>query len=135
MASDYLEEQLGTHLLRTASFPKPTTIYVALFTVMPADDGTGGTEVTGGSYARVLHGPDDAKWAAPTGGNGQFSNASAVTYATPTANWGTVVGFGLYDASSAGQYLGGATLSASRTIASGDPAPNFPTGALKVTFS
>ena len=132
-ASNYLEEQIGTHLLRTSSWPKPTAIYVALFTTLPAEDGTGGVEVSGGSYARVQHGPSNATWAAPTGGNGQFSNTGSVLYAAPTANWGTVVGFGLYDDATAGNYLGGALLTASRNIVSGDPAPNFPEGALKVT--
>lgn len=31
----------------------PATLYAALFTVIPSGDGTGGTEFTGGTYARI----------------------------------------------------------------------------------
>lgn len=134
-ASDYLEGQIGNHLLRTASWTKPTNLYVALFTTMPAEDGTGGVEVSGGSYSRVAAGPGDAYWNGPSAGNGEFSNAAIVTFATPTGSWGTVQGFGLFDASSSGTLLLAGTLTTARTIASGDPAPNFPVGALKITVS
>ena len=50
--SDYLEVELRKHIFRTGSFTKPTVLAVGLFTVTPSDSG-GGTEVSGGSYARV----------------------------------------------------------------------------------
>lgn len=134
-ASDYLESQVGTHLLRTGSWTKPSAIYVALYTVMPAEAGTGGTEVTGGSYARVEHGPSDATWSAPVSGNGQFSNIGTVQFPAPTANWGEVVGFGLLDASTGGNYLIGNTFATPITINSGDPVPAFATGGLVVTVA
>ena len=40
-----------TSVFRTSSF-RLAAIYLALFTAMPSDSG-GGTEVSGGSYARV----------------------------------------------------------------------------------
>lgn len=96
-----------TSTLFAGSTP-PTTHYVALFTTNPTDDdGTGAVEVSGGSYAR-------ASITAATGysaisGSGasahQISNSGVVTFATPTADWGTVVGIGLYDASSSGHLL------------------------------
>ena len=52
-AANYLEEQIGTHLLRTGVWPKPAGIFVALFTTMPAEDGSGGVEVSGGSNGPV----------------------------------------------------------------------------------
>lgn len=133
-AIDSLEADIGTHLLRTASWTKPTDIYVALYTTMPAADGTGGVEVSGGSYARVLHGPGDAYWDAPVGGNGEFKNTTAITFPVPTANWGLVVGFGIFYVSSGGTPQIAKTLDTARNIASGDPAPNFPVGSLKITF-
>ena len=51
-ASDYYEGQLIDHTFRTASFTKPRGLAVARFTSAPSDS-AGGTEVTGGSYARV----------------------------------------------------------------------------------
>ena len=132
--SDYLEVQLVGHLFRTLTFSKPAAIYVALFTAAPSDAG-GGTEVTGGSYARVAHGPSDATWAATSGTNGVTSNATAITFPAPTANWGVVTHFAIFDASTAGNLLFHGVLTASKTINNGDPAPNFPIGSLVVTLA
>ncbi|TXI24269.1 MAG: hypothetical protein E6Q61_05375 [Nitrosomonas sp.] len=134
-ASNALEESIGTHLLRTSAWVKPTNVYMALFTTLPGEDGTGGVEVTGGSYARINVGPSDANWNLPAGGNGEFSNAVVFTYAVPTANWGNVVGAALYDASTGGVMQAKATLDTARNIVAGDPAPNFPVGSIKFVFS
>ncbi len=134
-ASNALEELIGNHLLRTGTWVKPTNIYMALFTTLPGEDGTGGVEVTGGSYARISVGPSDANWNAPSGGSGEFSNAVVFTYAAPTANWNNVVGAALYDASTGGTMLSKATLDTARNIIAGDPAPNFPVGSIKFTFA
>jgi hypothetical protein len=133
-ASNYLEEQIGTHLLRTGSWTKPAALYVALFTTLPAEAGTGGTEVSGAGYARVQHDPGDANWAAPTGGNGLYSNVGAVQFGSPTANWGSIAGFGLYDADTGGNYLLGALFASPVTVNAGDPAPAFATGQLTITI-
>lgn len=134
-ATNTLEELIGNHLLRTATWAKPATIYVALFTTLPAEDGTGGVEVTGGNYARVQCGPSDAAWNAPVSGNGEYSNAAAIVYGAPNANWGNVVGAGIFDALSGGILLAKATLDTARNIVAGDPAPNFPAGSLKFIFA
>lgn len=76
----------------------PATWYVGLFTTMPNDAGSGGTEVSGGSYARV----------AVTNNGTNFPSANpkitgtAVTFPTATGSWGTVVGYGFFTASSGG---------------------------------
>ena len=134
-ASNYLEEQIGTHLLRSLDWPKPQALYVALFTTMPAEDGSGAVEVSGGGYVRVQHGPGNDKWSAPASGNGLFSNLGTILFPSPSADWGTVVGFGIYDDATAGNYLLGGILAVQRTITGGDPSPNFPEGALKLTVS
>jgi hypothetical protein len=132
--SDYLEGELRKHIFRTGSFTKPTGLWVALFTSAPSDAG-GGTEVSGGSYARVSVAPLDANWTAGSSTDGVTSNASAITFAAPTANWGTVTHFGLFDASTAGNLLVHGALTASRIINNGDAAPSFAAGALTVTFA
>lgn len=134
-ATNTLEESIGNHLLRTSTWAKPAGIYVALFTTLPGEDGTGGVEVSGGNYARVQNGPSDAAWNAPVGGNGEFSNASAIVFGSPNANWGNVIGAGIYDASTGGILLARASLDTARNIVAGDPAPNFPAGALKFIFA
>jgi hypothetical protein len=141
-ASDYLENKLIDHLFRTAAYTKPAALYVALFTAAPSDSG-GGTEVVGGSYARVNLAPLDTNWVATQGGtagtssgsSGLTSNAVAITFPAPTANWGTVTHFGIFDAASGGNLLVWDALTASRTILSGDPSPSFGPGALQITVA
>lgn len=132
--SDYLEVELRRHIFRTGSFAKPSVLAVGLFTAAPTDAG-GGTEVSGGSYARVAVNPLDANWSAPDSTGGVAANVSAVTFPSPTANWGTVTHFGIFDATTAGNMLVYGALTTSRIINNGDAAPSFAPGALTVTFS
>jgi hypothetical protein len=131
--TDYLEGEIIKHIFRTGSFTKPTVLAVGLFTAAPSDAG-GGTEVTGGSYARATLNPLDANWAAPAGGNGVTSNSSTITFTTPTANWGSVTHFAVFDAASAGNMLFWGSLTVSKTINSGDTV-TFPAGSLTFTFA
>jgi hypothetical protein len=133
-ASDYLEVELRKHIFRTGSFTKPTVLGVALFTVTPSDSG-GGTEVSGGGYARVDLPPLDANWTAASATDGATDNAVAITFPTPSANWGTVVAFGIFDATTAGNLLVWGAITPSKTINNGDPAPAFAIGALDVTIA
>lgn len=116
-----------------ATIPALDTVYFALFTVSPSDSG-GGTEVTGGSYARISYASTLANWAgtqsaasttASTGTGGQTSNNNAITFAAPTADWGTVVAVGVYDKLTTGNLLFWKALTANRTLLNGDPAPAF----------
>jgi hypothetical protein len=140
--SDFLENRLLDHLLRNTAYTMPTGIYVALFTAAPSDAG-GGTEVTGGSYARVQVGPSTTAWTATQGGTagassgtgGQTANAADITFPAPTANWGSVTHFALFDASTAGNMLLWAALTAAKTINGGDAAPKFLANALTVTLA
>ena len=132
--SDFLEGELIKHIFRTGSFTKPAGLHIALFTAAPADAG-GGTEVTGGSYARAQLNPGDANWAAPAGGNGQTSNLVVITFPAPTANWGQVTHAAVLDAASGGNYLLHGALAQPKTINNGDPAPSFPIGSLVFTFA
>jgi len=105
-------------------------MYVALLTAAPTDAG-GGTEVVGGSYARVAYQPIDANWTAPTSA-GDASNKLAVTFPTPSANWGQVVAFGIYDRLTGGNLLWYAGLTEPVTVNNGDAAPSFAIGAVHV---
>lgn len=131
--SDFLENNLINHLFRTASYSKPAGLHIALFTAAPNDAG-GGTEVTGGSYARVARAPGDANWAATSGTNGQTSNVAAINFGTATANWGTITHIGIFDASTGGNLLFWGALGTSRTINNGDSF-EIPAGQLTVTFA
>lgn len=140
--SDYLENKLIDHIFRGSSFTKPTALYVALYTAAPSDSG-GGTEVTGGSYARAQLDPSNSNWQNTQGNNtgdstgtgGHTENSVAITFPTPSANWGTVTHFGVFDASTSGNLLFHGALTTSKTINNGDPAPSFAIGDLDITLA
>lgn len=140
--SDYLENKLVDQLFRGQSAPTTTTLYVGLLTAAPSDSG-GGTEVSGGSYARVAVTSSLANWAgtqaaastvASSGTGGQTSNNAAITFPTPAATWGLVTHFGIYDAASAGNLLFWGALTISKTINQADTV-TFPAASLSVTFA
>lgn len=132
--SDYLEGQLRAHIFRTASFTKPTALYISLHTADPTDAASG-AEVSGGSYARVQRDPLDANWTAPDATGGLTDNVAAITFPAPTANWGVVTHFAIWDAATLGNMLVHGQLTTPKTINSGDAAPSFAAGALDVTFA
>lgn len=122
------EAAVLNHIFGKATLTAPT-LYVALFTTAPTDDAGGGAvEVSGGGYARLATAATD--WnTAVAGAPTALSNAVALTFAQATAAWGTVVGFGLYDAASLGTLWLDGLLGASKAIALGDTA-EFAAGAL-----
>ena len=108
-------------------------IYVSLHTADPTDAGTG-TEVSGGSYARVNQDPLDANWSAPDLTGGITRNVNSITFPSPTANWGQVTFFGIFDAATAGNMIISGALTTPKTINNGDPAPLFPASSLVLTL-
>lgn len=125
-ASDYLENALINAVLRNTAYTSPTTVYAALFTTATTDAG-GGTEVSGGSYARTA-----VTFGAPT--DGSTSNTADVTFPTATGAWGTVTHVAIYDAATAGNMLFHGALTASKTVNSGDTF-KFATGDLTITLA
>jgi hypothetical protein len=123
----YSKGELIKHLFRSGSMTKPSALYVALF--------VGGTEVSGGGYARVAHGPSDSTWADQTSGDGRTANIGAITFPSPTASWGVVTACKIMDASTGGNALASGNLAAAKTVNNGDPAPTFADGVLVVVFS
>jgi hypothetical protein len=134
-------QAIGITGATAAAATGPATLYVALFTANPTDTG-GGTEVTGGSYARVAVTSSLTAWAATqstnptptntasTGTSGTTFNSAVVTFPAPTANWGTITGFAVFDATTAGNPLFYSALTTSKTVNNGDAAPSFAVGAL-----
>lgn len=128
-ASDILEGLVRGHIFRTATWAKPTVLAIALYTAAPGETG-GGTEVSGGSYARVQRDPLDANWTAASATDGLTDNAAAITFPSPTANWGVITHQALHTATSGGDMWIYGALTTPKTVNSGDAAPNFPIGAL-----
>lgn len=141
--SNTLENRLIDHLFRSISFAAPTALYVGLLTATPADDNGTFTEVSTSStgYARVSVAPGSSNWAntqnsgtgASSGTTGTTSNIGVITFGNPIgAGWGSITGFAIYDASTAGNMLWWGTLTQAKTVNAGDAAPSFQAGALSI---
>jgi hypothetical protein len=109
--TNYLENTLVDMLFRGQAFIVPATLYIGLFTTMPDAGGLSGVEVSGGAYARAPIASSLTNWAgtqgeatvmASTGTGGVTSNNVAIEFVTPMANWGLVLGYGIFDAATAG---------------------------------
>jgi len=139
--TDYFENKIVDHLFRGVALSEssPASYYVGLLTAAPSDSAAG-TEVSGGAYSRVAVGRDQASWkgthgsatGASSGTNGTISNAAQITFPAPTANWGSITHFGIYDAASAGNLLVWAPLTTPKTVNNGDAAPAFAIDALTI---
>jgi len=122
--SNYLETEVLDWAFSTGTATRPTSWYLALYTAAPSDTG-GGTEVSGGGYAR------QSVVFTVTGNTA--SNNAAIEFPTATANYGTVTHIGVFDASSAGNLLAYAALTTSKTIETGDVF-RVPSGDLDITL-
>lgn len=129
--SDYLENKLLDHLLGGGDYTPAGTLYVALFTAAPSDSG-GGTECSGGSYARKSVTNNTTNWPVTSGAS--KSNGTLISFAAATGSWGTVTHWGIFDASSGGNLLAWGAMDSSQAVASGDTA-SFAIGALVINMA
>lgn len=139
--TDTYENKIVDAMFRAQAFSEttPASYYVALYT-SSCTDASRGTEVSGGSYARVAVSRAAASWkgthgsvtGASSGTSGTISNAAIIQFAAPTANWGVVTAFGIEDASTAGNQVVCNNLTTPKTINNGDAAPSFAIDALTV---
>jgi hypothetical protein len=82
----------------------PGSVWLALFTVVGTDAGTGFTEVSTGSYARVLVQAANIN-AAGSAIPCTISNSGTLSFPASTASWGNIIAWGIYDAVTAGNLL------------------------------
>ena len=109
----------------------PASFWLALFTGVPSVSG-GGTEVVGGSYARVEIVNNTTNWPVPT--VGQIICQFVATFPTPTAPWGSIVAVGMYDGSTGGNLETFYQLPVPKSIGTGDNY-SFPIGNILVRLS
>jgi len=110
--TDFMENKIIDHMLRNQAYTPPSTVYLALFT-SATDDSGGGTEVSGGSYARQAV-------ALTAASGGASENSADITFPQATADWGTITHVALMDALTGGNMLMHSPLDASKTVNSGD---------------
>lgn len=111
--SNYLENKLIDHLLRTTTFSQPSVIAIALCTTAPTDASTGATIVEvpdANNYSRQTLNPLNANWEATQGGTsgassgtgGATSNAVDVDFPAPSGSWGTITHVAVCDSATWG---------------------------------
>lgn len=130
--NDGTETRILDHIVGKTSYTMPSTVYLALFTTAVNDAG-GGTEVSGGSYTRKLTAGSD--WVAAAAG--ASSNATIITFVTPTGSWGTVTHFAIMasvSGTTAADYIGWSDLTVSQAIGTGNTV-SFAIGALALTLT
>ena len=108
------------------TFPR-TAMVVALWIGSPTDTGSGGAEVSGGDYVRVLTTPSD--WSAAL--LGSIDNSNMISFNEATASWGEITHFGLFNTTEDMLFYG--LLTAPVTITTGQVAI-FPPYQLAVTL-
>jgi hypothetical protein len=122
--SNTFETRVLTWVFTGSAATRPTAWYVALFTTAPSDTG-GGTEVSGGGYARQA--------VSFTVSGDTASNSAALEYPTATSSYGTVTHVGVFDASTSGNLIAYAALTTSKAIDTGDVL-RLPAGDLDITL-
>lgn len=125
--TNYAENLVLTWAFTTSSATRPTSWYVALYTVAPGEAG-GGTELSGSGYSRQSA-TFTVSGTAPT----TASNSAAVEFPEATGSWGTIVAAGIFDAASSGNLIAFANLTTSKTIDTGDVL-RFNTGEIDITL-
>ena len=107
--SDYVEDEVLDHVLKTGDWAQPTNLYVGLSTADPTDDASGIAEPGGNGYARVQHNNWDAAASRAT------ENTGTISFPEATGTWGTIAYFFISDASTGGNMIAHGALSASKT--------------------
>ena len=115
--SSDLEDKVMNHVLGGSDYTRLATVYLALFTAAPNETG-GGTEVSGGSYARLAITNNATNFPAASGG--QKTNGIALTFPAASASWGAVSHWAIMSASSGGLLLFFGAFSAAKTIGDTD---------------
>lgn len=131
--SNYAANGFLDRMFRNQAFTVSAN-YATLHTTT-CSDSAAGTEVSGGSYARKeidnVGGVSPA-WEAVA--SGAVQNANAVTFATATASWGTVVAMAIFDASTSGNMLAYTNGTVDQTVGTGDIV-QFAAGAIDLSQS
>lgn len=133
-AGDYLEQQLLNHIFRnTAIFTPPANVYVGLYTAATDDTNAGGTEVSGGAYARKAV-PTTGGWSDPGSTGGLTDNVAIIDFGIASASWGTISHLAIMSALTVGNRFFHGALAASKAVGSGDSF-QFDVGALDISLA
>lgn len=109
MANGYLSDAFADLVLAAvlagATGGLPASLWVGLTTVLPTDgEGAGVVEPAAAEYGRVELPCDAGTWSSM--GARSMETAVDVEFAPALTDWGQILGYPLYDAETAGVYLG-----------------------------
>lgn len=112
-ASAYLRDEILDHVLGKGStnWSSPTTLAISLHSADPST--TGASELSGNAYARQA-----VTFGAASAGSKKNSTAPAFGPASPSA-WTAATHIGIWDATSAGNFLLGIDLNPDKTVLAG----------------
>jgi len=133
-STNYLTQKYLDFLLKGTAWTPPTQLYIALFKTIPALDGTRGVEVSRTSTGYARKSITSSQWIGPSSTSSmEYHNSVDLEFEEPTADWGTIIGCGIYDEVTAGNLFYIATLSAGKAVVVGDGAPRILTGQLRIS--
>ncbi len=137
---NYWANALLNFLLNAAPYTPPATLYIGIFSTLPAKDGSGGTEVADPAgnavgYARASVATTAASF--PATSTESCSNAVTIAFPTPGGiGWGTVTpptgGIAIFDAAVGGNLMYAGPLTSTVTFTSGVPV-QFLLGTLSIS--
>lgn len=125
--TDFTEKKVLDHILKVASYSPPATVYLGLSTADPLDDGSGWANPTYTGYARkaIAFGAAAAR---------VIAQNALVTFDACTLGSSICTHWGLWDVLSGGNLMAHGSLSAPKTVVSGNT-PSVASGQATVTFS
>ena len=111
---DILEYMMGGN-----EWSQPSYMCVSLHVTTNTSTSPGTEVTTGTGYTRMTFGA----WSSATAADPSVvANSAAITWATATGAWGTIISLGLYDTITGGTYYGYVSLATHKTIAANDVA-------------
>lgn len=110
--TNYLEEKILEHVFSETPYVPPAQWYVTVFTTAPAEDGTGGVEMAGGSWG----GRQPVDFGPYVGGG--VPSTTEVTFIMAA---GTIVAIALMDAAAGGNICSIKAITPGKTYADGEP--------------
>lgn len=139
--SNTIKKGLLDHYFGDSAITVPASVYVALSSTAPSEDGTNVTEPSSGGYARVdqVNSGAGQEWnAATTADPSVKDNSAAVTFPESTGAWlagANLTHFALYDAATGGTYIGGGALATPRAVDAAGITLEFSAGELDISLS
>ena len=116
--SNYLRDVINDVVHGGTAFSFPATTYYALMSVSATASG-GGTEISGGGYARQAVARNTTNWPASSGQ--QKQNGVAINWGTNTGSAWSVVAWAEYDAASGGNLITYGVFASPVTVNTGQP--------------